>query len=152
MQLAAPDGQSIELVITGYQFPDRQTEEYDSNWLQIEGRVQHPNGGWTFRDPCLLTYEVASLADWLDRVGSGSDAKSSIGFLEPNLSLELLTSSPHLSIRVYFHLESRPPWAPRGHVDDDDVWVEIPVAELDFRRASQSLRDQLRRFPQRAVR
>jgi hypothetical protein len=51
--------------VVGYQFPDNHISEYDSNWLVIEGRVSHPQADWSFRDPCLLTYEADYLADWL---------------------------------------------------------------------------------------
>ena len=44
MIFEAADGQSLELRILGYQYPDLETEDYDSNWLNVEGKVAHPRG------------------------------------------------------------------------------------------------------------
>lgn len=84
MQFRGTDGQSVELYVAGYQFPDLPTVEYDSNWLRIEGQVSHPQGQWSFQDPCLLTYEVSRLADWLDALVEDQPKSDEIGFIEPN--------------------------------------------------------------------
>ena len=149
MHLAGPDGQSLELRIVGYQFPHLESEEYDSNWLIVEGKVVHPRGEWTFRSPCLLTYEVASLADWLDSVVRGRPRSEKKGFIEPNLRVQFVESFFFgARLRVYFEAESRPSWA----AGEDDLWVELSASDFDLRRAAASLRGQLERYPQRAAR
>ena len=61
MRLVGRDG-VLELTLVGYQFPHLATVPWDSNWLNVRVRVQHPQGNWTAQDPCLLTYDVAGLA------------------------------------------------------------------------------------------
>jgi hypothetical protein len=139
---------AFELRVTGYQFPNNATAEYDSNWLIITGSVQHPRGDWRFSDPSLLTYEVARLADWLEAVAVGTEPQPWCGFIEPNLSFEVAGTSAGRVLRVSFGCESRPPWSTR----DQEVVVEFPVAGLDLGAAVGSLRRQLRDFPQRAQR
>jgi hypothetical protein len=147
MRLAARDTR-FELRVVGYQFPGNATAEYDSNWLVIEGAVRHPRGDWRFRDPSLLTYEVARLADWLEAVASGTEPRPWCGFIEPNLSFDVAGEGVARVLRVSFGCESLPPWAARG----EEVAVEFPVAGLDLGAAAASLRGQLGEFPQRAER
>src|SRR6185312_7650655 len=101
MQLRGVDGQSVELHIVGYQFPHLATVEYDSNWLRIEGQVHHPRGQWSFQDPCLLTYEVSRLADWLDALAQEKPDSDQIDFTEPNLSFRIVGSAAFVLLRVY---------------------------------------------------
>nr|WP_256679446.1 hypothetical protein [Pseudomonas sp. Fl4BN1] len=46
----------VELDILGYQFPDSR-ERWDANWLRIQGRIEHPQGAWSFEDACLTAFE-----------------------------------------------------------------------------------------------
>src|SRR5262245_20140283 len=112
MKLAAPDGQSLEMQIRGYQFPELETEQYDSNWLIIEGVATHPEGNWRFIDPCLLTYELRELADWLSELAAGRSLSDKLDFIEPNLGFEPTRVAEQPLLRVYFELESRPHRAP----------------------------------------
>ena len=64
MTFAGVDGQSVTLTLEGYQFPHLTTADYDSNWLNVCIDACHPRGAWQASDACLLTYEVARLADW----------------------------------------------------------------------------------------
>jgi hypothetical protein len=148
MRLVGNSGPAVELRITGYQFPGNHTSEYDSNWLMVEGRVSHPRGGWSFCDPCLLTYEAVRLGDWLEAVARGLEAEPEVGFIEPNLSFAVASSGGVRVLRVSLALEARPPWAAQG----EDVVLELPVAELNLTGAVRAWREQLQEFPQRAER
>ena len=152
MDLSASNGMRITIDLLGYQFPGLSNEPYDSNWLRVQVHAVHPRGAWTSVDPSLLTYEVAALADWLERVAERRhDAPQTISFTEPNLRLDLATTSMGEDVlRVFFELESRPPWFPDVAVPGEPVWVEFPLCELDLPTAARSLREQLAHFPQRA--
>jgi len=152
MQLCGIDRQSIELRIAGYQFPHLDTVEYDSNWLRIEGHVSHPRGRWSFQDPCLLTYEVSRLANWLDALTQETSDSDEIGFVEPNLSFRVVRSPASAVLRVYFELEARPHWIATPYAGLNDLWVEFEVRELELRRAARSLREELAIYPQRTRR
>lgn len=134
--------------VAGYQFPHLEHEEYDSDWLKINIRVRLPEGSWTSTDPSLLTWEVASLAQWLESIAEGVSAESEQSFLEPNLRFELMQSEPK-TLRVYFELESRPPWAPSDGAGMDDLFAEFAVNPDDLRDAASALREDLKRFPVR---
>jgi hypothetical protein len=152
MRLHGIDGHSLELHIVGYQFPDLTKDHWDSNWLRIEGRVSHPRGRWIFQDPCLLTYEVSKLADWLEAVAREKSTREEIDFIEPNLSFRILRSPEPAVLRVYFELEARPRWAAAPYAGTKDLWVEVPVQEFHLRDAARSLRKELAIYPERATR
>src|SRR6476646_9182290 len=112
MRLVGSNG-ALELTLVGYQFPHFATVPWDSNWLNVRVRVQHPRGDWTAQDPCLLTYDVAGLADWLEAVAAGREEDPDHGFMEPNLFFRSgRDADEHRFVRVYFELELRPTWAP----------------------------------------
>jgi hypothetical protein len=148
MRLLGSAGQALELRVVGYEFPDNHTGLYDSNWLVIEGHAEHPGGNWVFRDPCLLTYEASHLADWLEAVAVGREGQPSAGFIEPNLSFNVVSSTGERVLRVSFALEAHPPWSPRS----SEAFIDFPIADLDLARAAMEWREQLRQFPQRAER
>jgi hypothetical protein len=152
MQLVGPNG-ALELTFLGYQFPHLATEEYDSNWLNIRVRVQHPQGRWSAQDACLLTYEAAALADWLDAVALSREQEAEHGFLEPNLLFQVRTEDPSTRVlRVYFELELRPNWAPYDGAPEEDLFLDFPAEPAQLSAAAESLRAQLTRYPQRAER
>jgi len=152
MRLVGPDG-SMELTLVGYQFPHLATAAWDSNWLNVRVRVQHPRGNWSAQDPCLLTYDVAELADWFEAVATGRDQDAELGFMEPNLVFKTGRDS-HGSrfVRVYFDLELRPTWASSNGAEMEDLFLEFPADAAQLSAAAQSLREQLARYPQRTER
>ena len=152
MKLAGRDGQSLELRILGYQFPHLETEEYDSNWLVVAGKVTHSRGSWQFTNPCLLTYEAERLASWMDRIADANLPCDTCGFIEPNLEFRALLSIDRPVLRVYFDLEARPSWASSVCAGTEDLWVEFPIEELDLKSATRQWRTELTTYPQRASR
>ncbi len=54
MKLLNNDQTGFELTIAGYQFPEMETEEYDSNWLLIQKSIR----------PCCMVRAKCSLKSW----------------------------------------------------------------------------------------
>src|SRR3954447_967891 len=88
MRLFGSNGLSFDLVIDGYQFPECADEDRDSNWLFVRGEVRYSCGGWSFRVPCLETFEVRALAAWLDSIARGRPSATMCSFTEPILTFE----------------------------------------------------------------
>lgn len=114
MLLRGSDGQSFQLRVLGYQFPNETTDYWDANWLYVAVSVEHPRGGWSAIDPSLLTFEVARLADWFDSLAQGGPVDAEEEFTEPNLAFRLSQGGSGQALCVYFELESRPAWAGRA--------------------------------------
>ena len=106
---------------------------------------------WEFRDPALLTWEGERLSNWLEALASGQPVEESEDFLEPNLRFEVVgRGEDTITIRVYFELESRPPWFFAREAGMNDLWVDLLVDSHDLRAAASSLRSDLARSPPRA--
>ena len=142
----AGEGSSFELEIVSYQFPQISKDRWDSNWLIIAGRVRLGARDWEFRDPCLTTFEVADLADWLDACVAGQPEFAYCAFTEPSLEFELVDES---TIRLELAIEAAPPWAEHDEVLDGGYGVNIPVGPA-IQEAANNLRKQLQQFPERA--
>lgn len=135
----------LELKVAGYQFP-RHHEPYDADWLNISVRVRHPRGSWSATDPCMLTWELAELAEWLRRVAGGEPAEAKQVFMEPELRFAVLDGEPR-RLRVYFEYNFRPAWSPYlGPDEEEELWVEFEVGPEELRRAADSLSAEARRF------
>ena len=151
MRLVHPDGWYLALTIAGYQFPHLASEDYDSNWLNVAIDVKHPRGRWSAVDAAFLTYEVASLAQWMSDIASGRRQEHFKRFLEPCLSFGLsrdLHGTDELVVEFWHSFQ--PPWA--GADLDMREHLAFPLAELNLPDASTSLRRQLSLYPQRAER
>lgn len=151
MQIFGNNGNIFKLSILGYQFPEMKSEAYDSNWLIIEVDVTCSQGAWIAQNPCLLTYEVARLANWFEAIASETNTKSIQKFIEPNLEFHFIDSPPEKCLRIYFELELRPEWAAWEQGIMKDLWVDFPLSDLDLNQIANSLRSQLCKYPQRAI-
>ena len=136
----------------GYQFPELETKEYDSNWLNILVTVRHPRATWTTVDASLLTYELKALGEWLREIAGGDLSRRWMSFTEPNLSFEALPNKQNPEIlRATFSHETAPPFM-QGEERYDGFAVDFPLSEIDLKAASQAVLRQTEAFPQRAER
>jgi hypothetical protein len=149
--LQGRDLSALELRVAGYQFPHIESDEFDANWLVVEGRVAPADErAWKFRDPALLTWEVEGLCNWLEALASGQAVEEGEDFLEPNVRFEVARRSEDvITIRVFFELESRPPWFFAREAGMNDLWVDLLVDSDDLRAAASSLRGDLAKYPPR---
>lgn len=119
MRLGSGDGDILELIIEGYQFPDAQSPQKRFSWHMISGRATSSSESWTFRWQALACDESVQLGSWLLKVAdrsapNGREFESrahAICFTEPNLQFEAVTSVPSGSavITVRLDLEFRAP-------------------------------------------
>jgi hypothetical protein len=136
---------SLRIGVERYQFPEITDDDWDSNWLIITGDAVVDDKSWSFRDPCLTTFEVERLANWLDEVSDGRAEKPFCGFTEPNLDFERVSDA---TVRIAFSLEALPPWSKRDG-DLGEIGFNIPINDR-LGAAASSLRALLTRFPIRA--
>ena len=86
----------------------------------------------------------------IEAVALGQDVEEGEDFLEPNLRFEVAAGDEEtITIRVYFELESRPPWFFADVARMDDLWLDLRVDIDDLRAAAKDLRRDLARFPPR---
>ena len=140
MRLRAASGNSFELLVLRYEFPDVTEDRWDANWLVVSGKITTAENGWRFVHPCVTTFELADLAEWLETLGSDGDQYA---FTEPNL-LFTYSTEPAPVLRVRFAHESAPPWV-QG--EPPDLTLDFPLDETDVRAAASDLRDALIEYP-----
>ena len=140
----------VELWIAGYvPAAPGARESFTTNRLSVRIRGVRDRAEWTVEGPFLLTWEVVKLSDWLRAVATGHDTSHSVDFSELHLDVEVTErTSTAVTLRVYFELEARPPWA----LPDEDFYVELTTSPAAVAGAAASLRDALTSFPPRGVR
>lgn len=149
MRLQSIDGSKLFVLrLVGYEFPDLENDDWDSNWLVVAIEVVTPVRKWSFSDPCLLTMEVHNLANWLFALRSGPPPERRIFFTEPNLSFESDSIDPETAeLRVYFACES----LPTGVDSDEGEFFELFVLNRsDIGKAAFTLCRSLEQLPLRA--
>lgn len=142
------DGDALlELTVLGYQYPDLVSGGWDANWLVIQGRVNANGQVWTFADPCLTTWEVQQLIEWMGVV-EGGQAGRTLTFTEPNLAFAQV-ATPVPAVRVRLSHEAAFPWVTGDHKPTE---IMCPVALNDWPAVVRSLRDQLAAYPVKVTR
>jgi hypothetical protein len=148
MQLIGSEGEAFRLEVLGYQFPGLKDNEWDSEWLIISGEVLCAQGRWRFRDPCLCTFEVQTLATWLCNLQVGGPERE-IGFTEPNLRFEHVERQDGDALLVGFSQESSPPLATDDQRYGEGFALSFPFQLNDFTAAAAALQSMLLRWPVR---
>ena len=156
MKLENSKGEYFQLKILGYQFPHIIDDKWDSNWLNIGIEVKHAKKEtWTAVDPCLLTFEVERLSDWLETIITDyRQAKPAQEFTEPSLKFVLSIAENCPILRIYFDKflrPVRPKWEPGRKKPREELWSEFPIEENDLSEVVHSLRSQLKNYPMRAL-
>jgi hypothetical protein len=138
----------FEFRVLGYQFPEIVHDEWDSNWLLANIRVDAPAGSWSATDPCLLTWEGHWLLNWLADLISASEADREMSFLESNLSFVLTARRAE---EVELKIELQEGLAQMGTTRETAISrIILAISLSDLRDAVTSLSRELRVFPIRA--
>lgn len=148
--LVGGNGERLQLAIDGYQFPTITSGGWDANWVMVSGCVDHPRGGWKFRDPCLTTLELRQVAEWLETAHAGGMDQDVLEFTEPNLRFACAPSAvPCIAVRLSH--ESAPRWL----LEEQryaGVVLNFPAPMNDFSEAAHRVRAYLGRWPERGDR
>jgi hypothetical protein len=147
--LRGRNGEQLRLRIRGYEFPDTPDDVWDSNWLLIAVDVRSAHGVWSHTRPCLLTWDVDSLVDWLEEASAGREP-AELRFMEPDLAF-VLTPPGNQGIRVFVGSRLLPGWNPEA-VASDGLWLDLDVEPEDLRKAARELELDLGRHPPRTGR
>ncbi len=155
MQLQSPDGASVDLRITGGRWDPYGT------WLQIRGHITVADGKtWSFEDPCLTTWDAREFGGWLREVAAGTvppsplvdgEPEGVLEFLEPNIAFSVEErTADRVRIRIYFSLESLPPWLQNAEVSGPfEYFVRLEVSAEELTRAAESWMLELAEFSER---
>jgi hypothetical protein len=147
------DNQTVEIEITGYQFPEITVAESLSadNWLNIALNVKSNFGNWSTVYPSMTTADVEKLINWFDKLSKNiNPGRTFLSFIEPNLFFELFNEfdSDKKMIRINFDLEFRPPYITL--IDfDKEYFVDIRPNNLELKKIAIELKKELDKYPDR---
>ena len=138
-------GQEVELALRDYVHAFIYLGDEDANWLRVFLRVSSDLGAWQVVDSCLLTWELATLREWIEQWSRNKpDSRNPLDFMEPNLCFERrMTPDGRSVLRISFDLECRP----LGAVDEVDYYVDCSVDSATLRQLVQDLRQEQKAFP-----
>jgi len=148
MKLQGDQGITVELDAVGYQCPAIEDDYLASNWLIVSGRVEHPQGTWTFMRGCLTIIEVECLIRWFEAIEQFSSLIPA-SFIEPNLEFSY-TSSPSPTIKILLTRECAPPWLTDKWQRAEGIVLSFPIGKNDLSFSINNLRGWLARYPIRA--
>jgi len=102
-------------------------------------------GHWKSYDPCILTWEVQQLFEWLLLIAD-QKGPDDISFLEPNLAFHFYGATDGIyHIGAKFEQE----WKPRWAENDPSYTVYFSIPKEQLLAAADSLREYLAKFPPR---
>lgn len=129
---------TIEFNISSYQFPEKKSIkefDYDANWLICEIKYSDTGCSETYKDVCLLTYELADLEENLSKIIDGLEYSYISDFTEPFLKIAVAKSDE--SIVLIFHV-----------VYDtlDSIWKERKICQSLSYEEAKLIRDDLKKL------
>lgn len=142
------DNQTVEFIITNYQYPEIKEGGWDGNWLNIYLKVKSNFGNWQTVDPSLTTWEVQGLINWFEKLSKNEKLENpERTFTELNLSFVFLGLQDNTSklFRINFDLESRPESA----IDDKEYYVDCIANNDELIIIMKDLRNELEKYPER---
>jgi hypothetical protein len=148
VRLKDPSGNDFQLVILSYQHPDVGEDRWDSNWLLVNGTVATADGQkWKFSAPCVTTFELEELADWLDDLAADGRAPAQFDFTEPHVRFAYVPW-PKRTLQVTLTGEGAPQ-AMSVREKEAGVTLEFPLSETDASELAGQIREALADFPTR---
>jgi hypothetical protein len=148
VRLADHSGNEFQLVILGYQHPDVGEDRWDSNWLLVSGTVATAAGQkWQFSAPCVTTFELEELAEWLDELSADERAPGQFDFTEPHVRFAYVPW-PKRTLQLTLSGESAPPETSL-HGGEATVTLDFALSEADASDLAEQIRDALADFPPR---
>ena len=112
MHLASHGGDSLVIEIVGYEFPQNESDPYDSNWLQVQVTAT-VNGRTLDGRRSMPGYaRCGGPASWFEGAARDTPAGRELEFMEPELTFELENSDASgIRLRTWFEGAVRASWA-----------------------------------------
>ena len=146
MRLQDRSGNAFQLVILSYQHPDVHEDRWDSNWLNVSGIVATAAGHrWKFSAPCMTTFELAELADWLDDLSGDGRGPTEFAFAEPHVRFAYVPW-PKRTLQLILSGEGAPHEMSEAE-KAEGITLEFPLSEADASGLAAQIRDALADFP-----
>jgi hypothetical protein len=142
MLLTGDNGTEFELgLIEETLDEDIQDGESDDKTLTLSFRVATAEDSWEESAPCLNTFEVTNLVDWLDGVAGRRPDIAELELLQPELRFSIVGDrGDSVTLRIDFHINDRPdrfevdPGADADHIDLKLARAQVRAAVDELKR------------------
>ncbi len=143
MLLFGDDGTEFELGLIEDRLEDTQDDFGDDTALTLSFRVATPNEQWEETAPCINTFELTNLAEWLEGICRNQPEMPELELLDPELKFSIVGDrGSSVTIRIDFHLADRPEeYGVDAPTDVDHVDIKLDRAQV--RAAVAQLRSDL---------
>jgi len=144
MLLTGENGTEFELgLIEESLDDDLQDGEGDDKTLTLSFRVATPDDSWEETAPCLNTFEVNNLVEWLEGIAGVRPDMPELELLEPELRFSVVGDrGDQVTLRIDFHIKDRPEKY-EVDADTDADHVDIKIARPQVRAAVEELKRDL---------
>ena len=85
----------LEVEILGYEFPHSKDKD-DASWLLVRMTACFDDLSWSAVEPCLRTFELVELRDWLESFASDTPTVENLSFTENELGFCSVPKRCHL--------------------------------------------------------
>lgn len=144
MLLKSEDGKEFELSLIDEPIPDPQDGFGDVGAVEIAFRVATGEDEWEETAPSINTYELDSLAEWLESIASGAHDEAEIDLLGPELNFQVVKDTgDRVVLRIRFRLEGRPEEMVMDAETTEARHVDLKLPRENLRAAAASLRADL---------
>ncbi len=134
---------SIEFTIVNYQYPEKKPSneglDYDANWLMCEVKYSDAEANETYKDACLLTDELADMAEELSKILGGFEYGYISDFVEPYLKVAAARAGEKIVIIFQFVYDTT-----------DGIWKDRKITALLSKEEAveivQALRKLMRKY------
>jgi hypothetical protein len=144
MKFESAAGNVFQLNLVGYEQPDVTEDLWDSNWLVVNGTVTAGDRTWRFVSPCVTTFELEELSEWLEGVAS---EPTELTFAEPTLAFSY-APRPTPVLRIRFAFASAPPWLTEDQRADGET-LDFETSRAQAKALAGDLREALADYPTR---
>ena len=137
---------AVQFNILGYEFADCKPPDgefnYDANWLVCEITFSATKEIKTYNKACLLTYELAELANEMSEIVKGTTKCYISDFMEANLQFAITNLGNHIQLTLNFADDLQ-------ETNSNKFKVEALLSQKEAANVLQELKHLVAKFPER---
>ena len=153
MMLTGPDGNSFQLSLEGYQYPNRASrgeQDEAANRLLVSVEASIHDQAWQKTSPCLLTWEIDQLIEWVEKLPRTDVAHNRLLFSHPGLTFQYAGRvGEHVTLEVYFDYAMVAPGTYFSNWEEPLLWATLRVTTEEAALWLAQLRSERAKFPPR---
>ncbi len=142
---------SLEITVINYEIPhivpDKESFDYDANWLMLKYNYTSPTETITYKDPTFLVYEIINFIKELENLAANNIRIIETDFMEPELSFKFITNDDKTySLDLGIHLHQRKP-----QDDFEEEYFSFILSKAELNDIITEFKQWVTDFPERGL-